>query len=283
MNAFADWLFSVLLGWTSTAANSVWNSVVNAAGSISGFFTRFWLPIVILLILGGTLLDYTVWFVRWRPYLVWRSWLRRRSRHRKDAAAIHELDRSNMDDGTLNTIAGWVASPQDAQPVEQVSSSFYAQDGYAATPLIFEQEQVQHTPYFQPVQEEPALQEPFPDAYEEQLPFAPDDLHQAPAVSWEIPPVAYPYSEEEQSLSPAPARRRRRSDLTRGATARMLLDSLKDRIGQVEDEDSMLDGLPSPVRPEDAFHEPVYPPNYRYQPSPPPNQSTGASHDNELP
>ena len=46
--------------------------------------------------------------------------------------------------------------------------------------------------------------------------------------------------------------------------ARRLFDDIRGRIGRSEDEETMLDSLPSSVRPEDAFHEAVYPKGYHY-------------------
>ena len=59
--------------------------------------------------------------------------------------------------------------------------------------------------------------------------------------------------------------RRRRSDRKQRPMARRFFDDIRGRIGRGEDEETMLDGLPSSVRPEDAFHEAVYPKGYHYQ------------------
>lgn len=304
MNAFANWLFSVLLGWTGTLANSVWNAVVNAAGGISDFFTHFWLPIVLIMILAGTVLDYAVWFARWRPYLVWRSWLRRQRRNKYEHRAAHSLEHTEMDDRTLGTIADWVQSPQDKSPVYALdgtqqdylhpSSYAYQQQNpympqeqvepyspYAQSPAPTYDDQPQimtEAPYgapadgnyFTPVQEytqegetalpfnnfasphEPLRYEDFDDP---DAPWAPDNGYREP----------YKTHSSAPELPPSPARNRRSQRERQKPKPLHFLNDLRQRIVQPDDEEGMLDGLPSPVNRQDAFHEAVYPQSYRYQ------------------
>ncbi len=297
MNAFADWLFSVLLGWTGGAANRAWNAIVNNDGGISGFFARFWLPIVLLLIVAGTLVDYAVWFARWRPYLVWRSWLTRRRRHRNMTQEAQQLAHGDMDPQTREAIADWVIAPQDysvyADMPQEVAEPPYAD--YQAAPQDWPApEETNNWAYMPPVQEaaptpypvpEPAPEQPaawypaeVPEPYLQDMPVDPP----APVV----PPFQFPREEEQAPMdwfsqlpvspyqentgnAPAPqsAPRRRRSERSRQTRALELLSNLRERLGTTEDEDSMIDGLPSPVKEQDAFHEAVYPTNYRYVPN----------------
>lgn len=78
MNAFANSLFSLLFGWLRTLVQGIWNAVTS--GSLSGFFTWLgdhWLWVMLVLGLGATVLDMIIWLFRWRPYLVWKTKLRR--------------------------------------------------------------------------------------------------------------------------------------------------------------------------------------------------------------
>jgi hypothetical protein len=304
MNAFANWLFSVLLGWTGTLANSVWNTVVNAAGGISDFFSHFWLPIVLVMILAGTVLDYAVWFARWRPYLVWRSWLNRHLRSRHEQRAAHSLEYNEMDDRTLGTIADWVQTPQDQSPV-------YALDGT-------QQDYISHNSYTYPQQnpymlnEQPVPYSPYPPnqspSYDNQLLVTDEAPYDAPAGSSYFTPVqeyaqtgdaALPfngYAQPQESLhyedfdnpdapwtlddgfaetnaaqvpapelSQGPLRNRRSLREKQRSKPLHFLSDLRQRIAQPDSEEGMLDGLPSPVNRQDAFHEAVYPQGYRYQ------------------
>lgn len=287
MNAFADWLFSILLGWTGTAANSAWNAVVNAAGGISTFFSRFWLPIVLLLILGGVMMDYIVWFARWRPYLVWRSWFTRRKRRRAYAEDAHQLEHGDMDAGTLNTIADWVATPQDQYPVYDLPGTAYEEEQWAAphpdwaapeqsehwAHMAADQENQPPPPSYGATWQQPAMQpyaqpypysQPPPEPASQQTAFQHPFEAQQPGDWFAQGPADMNQQEAVEPPSPQQPRRRRRSERSRQRITRDLLETLRSRLSQAEDDEGMIDGLPSPVREEDAFHEAVYPQNYRY-------------------
>ena len=284
MNAFADWLFSVLLGWTGTAANSAWNTVVNNEGGISYFFSRYWLPIVVLLVLGGTLLDYAVWFARWKPYLVWRSWLTRRHRERALARDAHQLEQGEMDPTAQHTIADWVATPPEEYPVYdlplQEEASAYP---HWTDPSAQWVQPVQTDPWaYMPPAQQPA-EDVQPTQFSWQTPVVPDAPEQSDTPTFDPAAYAQPYAELEaqqdvwfpeqvqpyqepvpQPPAPQAPTRKRRSERGRQRRAKELFSQLRDRLGQQDDAESMIDGLPSPVREEDAFHEAVYPHNYRY-------------------
>lgn len=309
MNAFADWLFSVMFGWMGTAANSAWNAVVNATSGTGSFFSRYWLCIVLLIIIGGTVLDYAVWLVRWRPYLVWRSWLTRRRRTRHLQRTAQDLEHTDMDDQTLNTIADWVSTPQDAYPLDglypEPSPIPYANApqaaGYIPTEFIdpnsapavpYNQQIASYPPsYPQPADHgwQPSAQNAYqpaplwpPAAPVQYMPPEPDTMPQAAPPQTLYPEafktdsfspaeeVSNPWGNdfsqpEDFSPSPASASRRRRSEKNRRLrSAQRLFSGLKEHL-QNEDQESMIDGLPAPVRQEDAFHDPVYPSTYRYQ------------------
>lgn len=78
MNTFSNSLFTFLFGWARSLIEGLWNAA--AEGRLSGLLSWLgdhWLGLVILLCLAGTAVDFLVWIIRWRPYLVWRSTLRR--------------------------------------------------------------------------------------------------------------------------------------------------------------------------------------------------------------
>ena len=77
INSFADSLFRFLFGWARTLLQRVWRAAFS--GGLSGFFTWLgdhWLVLTLGLCLAGTAVDFIVWMIRWRPYLVWRTKLR---------------------------------------------------------------------------------------------------------------------------------------------------------------------------------------------------------------
>lgn len=108
MNAFADWLFSALLGWTGRAANSAWNAVTNGSGGFGRFFAHAWFPLLLILLAAGTLFDFGIWFFRWRPDRLWRS---RKARRRASRSKTAESAENAAEDGTF-------ASPVPLFPAE---------------------------------------------------------------------------------------------------------------------------------------------------------------------
>lgn len=309
MNAFADWLFSALFGWMGSAANGAWNALVNARGGISTFFSKYWLVLLLIVLLAGTVLDYAVWLVRWRPYLVWRSWISRRLRRRHWQRSAQDLATTDMDDQARDTLAQYVTNPDENTPIN------YQQAGYEEPqPYAYDQA---YTPAA-----EPYYAQIFDQSYQSQAPvpellFTPDQpqepdwqMSQAlwtqpgtpleqdqasslgyqhqPLIDYVQPiengyydpamygdgqntaedsaPMDVPLSDDTKSPHDgAAAGRRRRSGRKTRPTARQLYEDLKERIGNADDEQGMLDGLPSTVRPEDAFHEAIYPQDYHYQ------------------
>ena len=78
MNAFANALFTMLFGWIRSGVQILWNAFTQ--GHLSRFFTWLgdhWIIVLVFLCLVCTVMDYLVWLVRWRPYLVWRTKMRR--------------------------------------------------------------------------------------------------------------------------------------------------------------------------------------------------------------
>lgn len=135
MNAFADWLFTLLFGWMGGAANRAWNAVANASGGLSSFFSKYWPILLLLAILIGTVMDYTVWLVRWKPYLVWRSWLARVLRRRRAQRTAQELEQAEMDEAARGALAGWVAAPEDSSPIAYDPARYPVQDAAADQPI----------------------------------------------------------------------------------------------------------------------------------------------------
>lgn len=308
MNAFADWLFSTMFGWMGTAANSAWNAIVNASGGISNFFSEYWLFIVLILIIGGTVMDYAVWFVRWRPYLVWRSWFTRNSRQRKHRRYVNDLEQEDMDDDARSALADWVSTSQDNYPENnQDSYPPFQFDSNLAEPDIFSPlasfspEQYDNAPYVSQefsnhhivgVHDNQGLwpqnhadgvldhQQPgISQAGWSQGTYVPineympqpghDQACESSADSGFETPASYEHAYIQQTdleATPPVSLRSRRSERSKRSTpAKKLLSQLKERLGQSENQETMLDGLPSPVRREDAFHEPIYPQSYHYQ------------------
>lgn len=84
MGAFANTLFSVLLGWIQSAVSWLWRLMSSEeAGGLMGWVLENWLLLAILLCAVGLAVDLIVYLLRWQPYRVWRSFWRRMSDRQK--------------------------------------------------------------------------------------------------------------------------------------------------------------------------------------------------------
>jgi len=280
------------------------------------FAIKSWLIFVIIIILVGTVLDYAVWFARWRPYLVWRSWFTGKLNKRNQAHALNELEQTDLDDMTRDQLANWVNTPQENYPVYDLSNLSSYDTYYPETENIFPPDQTEQygMPSKMPanytymnlpgdISENPVYwQHTHSDSYESYQQQLPDQLSQMQWNTDSHQSAEYPYSPplpdpsisftatqrtpffdnltgtmfaedqsdgDEYSQSSSHNSRQRRSERKKkGSGTFNLLDQIKKRLAVSDDQDSMLDGLPSPIRQEDAFHEAVYPQSYSYQKSP---------------
>ncbi len=81
MNTFAKTLMPLLLGWLRRLFQDLLFAF--SKGTVNGLLLwlgEHWLHIVALLVLLGAAGDFAVWLVRWRPYLIWRTWRQKASR-----------------------------------------------------------------------------------------------------------------------------------------------------------------------------------------------------------
>lgn len=78
MGQFANALFSGLLGWVQSVASGLWGLITNAEASAwFRWVLDNWLPLTLMLCLGGAVIDLIVYVIRWQPYRVWRHSLHR--------------------------------------------------------------------------------------------------------------------------------------------------------------------------------------------------------------
>ncbi len=312
MNSFANSLFSLLFGWARTLIRQIWTSVMT--GRLSGFFTWLgdhWLWFVLLICAACTAMDFLIWLVRWRPYLVWRTKLRSFRRWitgeaRASAVRFEQgyedgvgLAPSAEDEEALPQEDAWVQedwTPPSQAPAwsQEQPASAWSQPQPAAVPPAYLppwsaprqggfQNGYDPGAYGQPVN---AYEAPLQESYDaapsgDGIPAAEDAARQrmfTPASDYELPPIA-PLTRVNSSFSsdmPA-ARRRRRSEKyeKRKPAWREKL------IRNEDDEDRMLDGLPPAVDRDQAFYEPVYPQSaksdglYSWQRPSYPNQTDG--------
>ncbi len=137
MNAFAEGFFQVLLGWLRAASQRAMSLLSDRGqGSFLVWLGGHWLWVVLILCIGGVLIDYTVWMLRWRPDLVWKT----RSRHFFARLRGDEMNRGDVQqfyqgyendnglqsffaDPVPETAEGSAAEPEAAEPEEDTWGS----------------------------------------------------------------------------------------------------------------------------------------------------------------
>ena len=78
LNGFTEWLFSALLSWMQIIYNWFWSMLASGGqNEFMPWFSDNWLKLVIILLAVGLVVDYTIYLMRWRPYHVWLTTLRR--------------------------------------------------------------------------------------------------------------------------------------------------------------------------------------------------------------
>ena len=227
MNAFSNSLFTFLFGWIRTLIEGAWNAA--AEGRFSGFFSWLgdhWLPLAAFLCLCATALDLLIWLIRWRPYLVWKSALRRLVR-RLRGQRVDSARRFTKGYDALTDLEMDRDAPSPRQPAAEPAFAAAFLSRPAAVP------------------EAPAPQEETPPVPQEP----------AYAAFFESTP---PLANTDASV-PGETRRHRRSE--KYQTVKKAQAAWRQRLAQADDqqEETMLDGLPPAVDREQAFHEPVYP------------------------
>lgn len=78
MGSFANTVFSILLGWMQGLISAIWSAFRGKEGkSFFQFIGNNWIKIAVILCAVGAIVDFSVYFFRWQPYKVWRSFWRR--------------------------------------------------------------------------------------------------------------------------------------------------------------------------------------------------------------
>lgn len=240
MNTFADSLFSMLFGWVRTLVQGVWSAVVQ--GHSGGFFSWLgdhWLWLALIICLICTAVDFIIWMIRWRPYLVWRTKFRRLLRRLRGEPEDARAFETGYTDGVALNL-------QDEPAPEWQPAPDLPPETPARQPAVLPEE------FYVPRQPLPQ------EASAPQVP-QPADAYAAP-VSYEAPAYSTPAGEyiplpEQPPADPVAAPRRRRSD----KHAQKKVSWHERLVADDDDQEGLLDGLPPAVDREQAFHEPVYP------------------------
>ena len=90
MNGFANTLLTLLLSWLRVLINNLWRVLSSEdGGAFYQFLSANWKVLVLVLCVGGFVIDRIIYLFRWRPYYVWMSKLRR-LRHAPSSEQVPE-------------------------------------------------------------------------------------------------------------------------------------------------------------------------------------------------
>lgn len=150
MGQFANMLFSALLGWVQSAAAELWSLVTNADVSLwLRWLLDNWLPLTLMLCVGGVVVDFIVYLIRWQPYRMWGSFLHRvTSKGEMDAELPEQVVPSRRwlhADGSVTEED--IREPLQVEPEETLAAPIRPVRRVArrTTP-----EQAYHQPYYPP-------------------------------------------------------------------------------------------------------------------------------------
>jgi len=269
MNAFADSIFSLLFSWLRALVQGIWASV--SAGNFSGFFTWLgdhWLWLALFVALCATIIDFLIWMIRWRPYLVWKTKIRRLIRFFKYGKTDHQAQQhfyQGYQEGVALDMPQEDFAPDEALQPAYASPYDYGRKWDQPAPMQAQPTApYQAAPAFDPMPYQPAAQPAYAprETARDADVFQPAPPEEAPAAhffpkpqGYEPPPLNTSTRVHGGQASDMPAaRRKRRSDKYDKQKA-----SWHQRLMADDEEDSLLDGLPPAVDKEQAFHQPVYP------------------------
>lgn len=145
MGAFADSLFTLLLGWVRGVVGAIM-TVISSGGEsgILPFLGKNWLTIVLVILVVGLAGDWFIWMVRWQPYRVWGTNMRRvaralhiGARDQEDTQETAEEGVAPQDDAMTQTM---LYQRDDAQAEENIDFAADAQDDFDLPSLTQEDE-----------------------------------------------------------------------------------------------------------------------------------------------
>ena len=246
MNAFADSLFSTLLGWVRGLMQSLWSFF--SSGGSGGFFAWIgdhYLAVTAFLCLIGLAADLLIGLFRENPSPLAREL---RTLVFPSTGGMGKEERRRFDRGYEDGIDMQDLNPDGEGHIPLFESNYPPQDGEYAFPA----EQMEDAGY-----PERAKEAPDPWRVPEAAKEAPDPWRM-PETAKEAPdPWRMPEAVSDAPTA-VPEGRRRRGDRHENHEKKRLFRRVNSLIPD-DGEQGLLDRLPTSVDRKDAFHEPVYP------------------------
>ncbi|MDO5022423.1 MAG: hypothetical protein Q4E07_03665, partial [Eubacteriales bacterium] len=146
MNAFADWLFTVLLGWTGRVSNNLWSSFSKGGDGFASLLSKIWLPLLLIIIAVSTVIDLIIRLNKRGVYNMRRERLQRLEQE-------HNTMREAMEHGEMaDEYREEIASFVENSPAPFVAEGFF--DGQENAPMHHPQQSAPATDFFEPPQEQ---------------------------------------------------------------------------------------------------------------------------------
>lgn len=198
MNGLANAILTLLLSWLRILINRFWSLVNSETGSsFQQFLSKNWLTILIVLLVGGYLLDRIIYLIRWRPFQVW---LRRRQGNQQ---SIHPDEPSFEPEQAIYQEAEEASQAacdqlyrQPAVPPDSGTTAVYHPTGAAQAEqtAVYAHPGIRRNVYMPPIENvEPVFDE------EQTLWAEADPLVEAPAHTRTTAPVTNEYMQDVQA------------------------------------------------------------------------------------
>ena len=232
MNAFADLLLSVLLGWMKGLTQLLWTFF--ADGGSNGFLAWLgdhWMMLVAILCLAGVSADFA-------------AWLQQRRLAKKTARSAEKHPNVSGEE----TPWGFEQPFGDSMDMEGLAVQEESE------PLTEENNQ----PVFPHVERKPVRENAEKTFFPVRAAWEPRTEEDNDGGDLPDPVTENAVPAERRPAAEAPARRRR-SDKHEGRERKRLFPRVAPLIQSDEQESGMLDGLPPVIDKNEAFHKPVYP------------------------
>jgi hypothetical protein len=159
LGAFADSLFTLLLGWVRGAVSAIITAFSSGGESgILQFLGNNWIPIVLIIVAVGLVGDWFIWMLRWQPYRVWGTTMRRMAR-------VLRIDHGAQDEREAEARAD---VPEAEEPAMEQTALYQMSAETGGTDFVPEAENADWLPELTP-EEEAAAYEAANRVQDEQL------------------------------------------------------------------------------------------------------------------
>ncbi|MDD3410468.1 MAG: hypothetical protein PHY12_06630 [Eubacteriales bacterium] len=207
MNGFTNALLSLLLGWLKSLFNAIWQVLdSDGGGSLLSFLRDNWKMLLIIVCVGGVVVDGLVYLFRWRPYYLWFS----RGKKAPKPTPVREQPPEPEPDWPRRPADPFAPPPEEPSAVYAPPAAYDAPAptavytpvaAYAPPPVYPQPEPIAHTPppvFHQPEnayvaleQEPPESAAPYAQPASARPTFAPPGMSAPPPAQWEAQPAAY--------------------------------------------------------------------------------------------